>query len=101
MGFTIVKNYVDLMGGDIDIQSEYGIGTTVTVKIDQKIENKEPLGNINIGKKIQKSSGIGEMNIRDTLVLVVDDNFVNLKVISQILACYGLMVDEAESGQKR
>ena len=88
------------MGGDIDIQSEYGIGTTVTVKIDQKIENKEPLGNINIGKKDSKSSGIGEMNIRDTLVLVVDDNFVNLKVISQILACYGLMVDEAESGQK-
>ena len=100
LGLAIVKNYVDLMGGDIDIQSEYGIGTTVTVKIDQKIENKEPLGNINIGKKYSKSSGIGEMNIRDTLVLVVDDNFVNLKVISQILACYGLMVDEAESGQK-
>lgn len=100
LGLAIVKNYVELMDGKVDIQSEYGIGTTVTVNIDQKIENKEEIGSLKVDRRQENRSDIGEMNIRDTRVLVVDDNFVNLKVISQSLACYGLIVDEAESGQK-
>ena len=43
-------------------------------------------------------SNIGDLTIADTKVLVVDDNNINLRVITSTLKCYGLNVDSVSSG---
>ena len=47
LGMAIVKKIVDLMGGDIDVQSEPGKGTTFTVTLEHRIsQNVEDAGSV-------------------------------------------------------
>lgn len=41
LGMAITKNLVDLMGGTINVESELGIGTSVTISIDFKIASED------------------------------------------------------------
>lgn len=99
LGLAIVNGYVNLMGGEITVDSVYGEGSTFTVVFDQKIVEKEPLGrNFSPDDDPSNSNSIGTMKVANTRVLVVDDNLVNLKVASSSLTYYGLSVDTAANG---
>lgn len=98
LGLAIANGYVNLMGGEITVDSVYGEGSTFTVVIDQKIVEKEPLGCNFSTVEDSANSSIGTMKIANTHVLVVDDNLVNLKVAGSTLSYYGLIVDTASSG---
>lgn len=100
LGLSIVHGYVELMGGEISVESKFGEGSVFTVKLPQKIVSKKPIGAFSEEADSRGKSRIGDLKIRDTKVLVVDDNLVNLKVISKTLECYGLMVDAVDSGEK-
>ena len=52
LGLTITYGLVKAMGGDINVESEYGKGTSFTVKIPQKIQKHEKLAAVvNSGEK--------------------------------------------------
>ena len=98
LGLSIVNGYVNLMEGDIKVDSVYGEGTTFTVTLNQKIIDASPLNFTNIDTQDSNSLNINEIKIKDTRVLVTDDNHINLKVIKNTLEYYGLLVDTAASG---
>lgn len=103
LGLAIVKQLVDLMGGDITVNSVYMQGTTFVVKLRQSIVNPQAVGNIIIGTK-------GDGNERtvykqtfeapEASVLIVDDNELNLRVESKLLANTRINVETALSGEE-
>ncbi|MDR3279200.1 MAG: response regulator [Synergistaceae bacterium] len=90
LGLPITKNLVTLMGGKIEIESEYGIGSVFTVLIPLKAGDPE---------RIEDSHFRAFTIFRDdTKVLVVDDNTINLKVAVAYLARHNIKADTAASG---
>ena len=94
LGLAITKKLVDLMGGKIVVQSEYGTGSKFTVAIDQKIvtnkkENESPIVKENNSTEFPNKT-----------ILVVDDNKLNLKVAEKLLSEYKINVELANSGDE-
>ena len=99
LGLSIVNGYVNLMGGVIEVNSEYGKGSEFVVKLIQEIVDPSELSLSDLSKNDKKTSELGGFKIKNTRILTVDDNKVNLKVISKTLEKYGLQVDTANSGK--
>jgi len=94
LGLAIAKNLAKAMGGDISVKSEYGKGSTFTVRLPQKILSFESLPEFNV---TNSSLAVGFCTPK-ARVLVVDDIEVNLKVAEGLLAPYKMQVDSCLSG---
>jgi len=89
LGLAITWNLVKAMGGDITVASEYGAGSTVTVKLPQK------LGVIDISSA-KRNTQI--FIAPDAKILVVDDIDTNLKVAAGLLSPYSMQIKTCISG---
>ncbi len=100
LGLVISKNLLEMMGGDIDIQSEYGVGTTVRVILKQKIISDEPAKKRE--RKSERDNLIPSKTFAapDAKILVVDDNKVNLELMNNYLKQYRIIPDLADGGAK-
>lgn len=98
LGLTITKSFIDLMDGSIDVSSEYGKGSTFTVRIPQKVMGTEKLGAINPDAKNQTKKYESSFTAPSADILVVDDVSINLKVIQGLLKQTLINVETAESG---
>lgn len=99
LGLAIVRNYIDLMHGQIDVDSEVGKGSTFTIRIPLSVVDTTPIGVFIYERDEKPKSKISDIKI-DKKVLVVDDSIVNLKVIGRALQHYGITVETADSGEK-
>ena len=95
LGLAITKKLLDLMNGQIVVQSVYGKGSRFTVAIDQKIS---------VGHKLEDTASLDlteleTMDFSSKKVLVVDDNVINLKVAHRLLQEYKVQITEVQSGQ--
>jgi CheY-like chemotaxis protein/HPt (histidine-containing phosphotransfer) domain-containing protein len=107
LGLEISKKLVEMMGGSIAVESEYGKGSVFTVEIVQGIAEYKPIGE-ETAKKLKSFNYTADRKKEDIdrswmpygKVLVVDDLPVNLQIERGLLEPYGLLVDSAESGQK-
>lgn len=103
LGLAIVKQLVDLMGGDITVNSVYMQGTTFVVKLRQSIVNPQAVGNIVIGAKAggsDKAVYKQTFEAPEASILIVDDNELNLRVESKLLANTRINVETATSGEE-
>jgi len=93
LGLSICKSFVEMMGGGIIVESEYGQGTVFTVTIPTVKGNAE---------NIRKREVIGDkehtISAPDAKILVTDDNEFNLKVASGLLSFMDIQAETAESG---
>lgn len=99
LGLSITRHLVELMGGNIRVESVYGEGTTFILEIPQRIVDRRKLAELP-KEVVREEDEIKPFRAEDCRVLVVDDNLVNRKVARGFLRPYGFIIDEAESGRK-
>lgn len=105
LGLKICKQTLELMGGTIDVQSEYGRGTSFIVIVPMEYCGSSTIGDFSRewkrleikGRKEAKGNGLG--TIQGANVLIVDDNEINLQVAEAILKKTGCNVVCLDSGQ--
>ena len=101
LGLSITKNLVDMMGGEIQVSSEYGKGSVFTAIIPQQIINSAPLGSFQDKYEQYIHSSEYEKQVLcapKANILVVDDVEMNLKVVRGYLKQTKAKVDLAHSG---
>lgn len=97
LGLVITKRLVDLMGGKIWFDSEYGAGTNFYIELSQKIINKAAIGNILIENSIK--FGHNYIDCSNYKILLVDDNKLNLKVAEKVLEPYKFNITTLDNGK--
>jgi len=107
LGLNITKRLINMMNGEIFVESEFGKGSKFTVHlpqglVDSKVLGKE-LAESMLQEKSNKTSRMSETQIaREYMpygkVLVVDDVEMNIYVAKVLMQPYGLFVDTARSG---
>jgi signal transduction histidine kinase/DNA-binding response OmpR family regulator len=108
LGLSITKSLVELMDGNISVESEYGKGSAFTVVIKQQIvdispSGKETVENLRRFKLSSAAPGrkkIVRLYMGEARILVVDDVSMNLEVVKGLIRPYGLTMDGVRSGQE-
>jgi signal transduction histidine kinase/FixJ family two-component response regulator/HPt (histidine-containing phosphotransfer) domain-containing protein len=107
LGLVLTKRMVELMDGAITVESQYGKGSTFTVKIKQIPVDSPPIGPkvaenlMNFRYSVHKrsrNSGLVRLKLPYARVLVVDDVPINLDVAKGMLMPYSMKIDCVLSG---
>ncbi len=96
LGLNITKQLVELMGGTIAVKSEYGKGSCFTVELPQKLptaDDTETAAEKPLGQE-QRTY----LQLPDARILAVDDNKMNLTVLTALLKRSQMQVDTATGG---
>lgn len=92
LGLSISKALVDLMHGNIQIESEYGKGSTFSFEVPQTVLAKHVPENLG-----EQENGISFI-APEAHILIVDDNQMNRQVAAGLLEPLQMQVDTVASG---
>ncbi len=106
LGMSITKNLVDMLGGDIRVESEEGKGSLFTVTLDLRIAGdfaKDELAPEQLAEKPMPESGKEEKELkghyyRGRRVLLVEDNELNQEIATALLEELGITVNSVNDG---
>ncbi len=100
LGLAITKQLLDLMNGEITVDSIYTKGSTFTITVKQKIIDKTPVGEINYRREESGKAYRPCFEAPEARILVVDDNHMNTMVVSRLLSDTKVQIDIASSGEE-
>ena len=107
LGLAITHKLVELMGGSVELTSEYGKGSVFSCLLSQIVDSYEPRDSVpdtrsqpcgGAAQREADNSLLGSFQAAEANVLVVDDNEINLIVAAELLKQYDIQVDTAQSG---
>ena len=109
LGLVICRRLATMMGGDVDMQSAPGHGTTLRLTLPLPVADPAlaeagaslgltPEAGIPVAKRRRPSRDVAERE--GSLVLLVDDHPINRRVLVHQLGIIGFHVDTAEDGRK-
>lgn len=103
LGLSLTKRLVDMMHGEVQVESQYGEGSTFTAIIPQKVicldgvgDMKQIFENYELSAALQKEVP----QFKGAHILVVDDMEMNRIVAREMLLQTGAIVDVAGSGEE-
>lgn len=101
LGLAITKKLVEMLGGKINVQSNYGKGTLFVVQIPQKIDlETRPLTDTQIINSTEIMERLNKVDYSNKKVLIVDDNKLNIKVARRALESFNFQIEDCETGQE-
>ena len=112
LGLAITKALVEMMGGKINVESQFGKGSIFMVQIPQKIKTltkqireEEIIRNEKIHQETARNTQStvvlnSNINYSNKKVMIVDDNALNIKVAKRALKDFNLNIVESMSGQE-
>lgn len=97
LGLQIATKLLGFMGSSLEVQSEYGKGTTMSFAIDMNVWDNTPVGKLS---EISESSDVIDFTAPSAKILTVDDNRVNLELIFHLLEKTKAEIDFAVNGRE-
>ena len=93
LGLPISKSFVDLMGGEIFVESSIGMGTCFTVQIPFEV------GDPDIVERSRDLRSPSRLNFEGRTILLVEDVEINREITIALFEDTGVAIDCAEDGQ--
>ncbi|MCG7550802.1 PAS domain S-box protein [Pseudoalteromonas sp. Of7M-16] len=101
LGLAICSNLVSMMGGEIDFESEEGVGSRFYFTVSFLLQKGEPSPREPKVKSIDKCLYLNKANLLKNIeVLLVEDNDINLEIAVELLQGVGLKVVTATNGSE-
>jgi PAS domain S-box-containing protein len=91
LGLAISQNLVNLMGGNISVQSELHVGSTFSFELDFPKAETLP--------EVQQKSDVSTLDLSARRILLVEDVEINRIILRELLAYTGIIIEEAADGQ--
>ena len=105
LGLSISRRLARMMDGDIETESEYGMGSIFTARIKQRLVSDKPISSEALSKLVNfryiehdRNVNLPQMYLPYARILVVDDVEINLEVAVGLLKRYRINADCVSSG---
>lgn len=93
LGLAVVKSLVEMMEGEIKVESEIGKGSRFIVTILFKIQKKQQ-----VSKSARREALTRYRLPQEIRILLVEDNEINCEIAEELLSAKGYLIETAENG---
>ncbi len=103
LGLNLTKRIVDLLGGDLLVESDYGQGTSFRISIPQEVKKETVIGNFAERRSeylAASEMALGNFYAPNVKILVADDVPMNIRVIRGFLKESAIEIEAVNNGME-
>lgn len=101
LGLTLVSRLLKMMNSVLSVQSELGLGSNFSFELEVDVDDISPVGKISSVFDFEDKDSFELLQFtQDTKALIVDDNEMNIELVSELLKRFGIKSVSASNGHK-